>query len=156
VLSLLAESPRHGYDIIKALEERSGGFYSPSPGVIYPTLTYLEEAGHVVSEAAGNKKVYSITENGTAFLNENRLEADAILGRIAWMANRLRRARRHFETEETETEESHSGHAESVIEAARRTLDEAVAAKEADASPEEQRRIVDVLLRAARDVSADS
>src|SRR5262245_48568779 len=46
VLSLLADGPRHGYDLIKAMEERSNGFYSPSPGVIYPTLTFLEEAGH--------------------------------------------------------------------------------------------------------------
>ncbi|TKB71050.1 MAG: PadR family transcriptional regulator, partial [Mesorhizobium sp.] len=71
-LSLLAEAPRHGYDIIKALEERTSGFYSPSPGVVYPTLTFLEEAGYAVSAAEGNKKVFSITEAGQAHLNENR------------------------------------------------------------------------------------
>ncbi|MBW8909738.1 MAG: PadR family transcriptional regulator, partial [Mesorhizobium sp.] len=60
-LSLLAEAPRHGYDIIKALEERTSGIYSPSPGVVYPTLTFLEEAGYAVSSSEGNKKVFSIT-----------------------------------------------------------------------------------------------
>jgi len=59
-LSLLAEAPRHGYDIIKALEERTSGIYSPSPGVVYPTLTFLEEAGYAASAADGNKKVFSI------------------------------------------------------------------------------------------------
>ena len=72
VLSLIAESPRHGYEIIKALEERSSGFYSPSPGVIYPTLTFLEEAGHAASTADGNKKIYAITEAGRTYLEENR------------------------------------------------------------------------------------
>ena len=97
VLSLVAESPRHGYEIIKALEERSGGFYSPSPGVIYPTLTFLEEAGHAVSSADGNKKVYAITEAGRAHLEENRVEADAILSRIEWIGARLAQARQFFE-----------------------------------------------------------
>ncbi|RVA87678.1 PadR family transcriptional regulator, partial [Mesorhizobium sp. M7A.F.Ca.US.006.04.2.1] len=71
-LSLLAEAPRHGYDIIKALEERTSGIYSPSPGVVYPTLTFLEEAGYAASAADGNKKVFSITEAGQAHLADNR------------------------------------------------------------------------------------
>src|SRR5947209_2749977 len=58
VLVLLEDSPRHGYDVIKALEERSGGIYSPSPGVVYPTLTYLEEAGYATAASEGNKRVY--------------------------------------------------------------------------------------------------
>ena len=66
VLALLAENPRHGYDIIKALEEKSSGVYSPSPGVVYPTLTFLEEAGYATAVAEGTKKVYSITEEGSA------------------------------------------------------------------------------------------
>ena len=56
VLALLAEQPRHGYDIIKALEERSHGAYSPSPGVVYPTLTYLEEAGYVAASGRGQQE----------------------------------------------------------------------------------------------------
>ena len=64
VLALLDEGPRHGYDIIKALEEKSGGLYSPSPGVVYPTLTYLEEAGYATASTDGNKRVYTITDAG--------------------------------------------------------------------------------------------
>src|SRR5438477_3552525 len=65
-LALIAEQPRHGYDIIKQLEERTSGWYSPSPGIVYPTLTYLEEAGHLTSQADGAKKLYTITDEGRA------------------------------------------------------------------------------------------
>src|SRR3984957_15106497 len=69
ILNLIAEKPRHGYEIIKAIEEQVGGAYSPSPGVIYPTLTLLEELGYVTVEAAeGGKKLYRITEAGDAEL----------------------------------------------------------------------------------------
>src|SRR5277367_6911114 len=72
LLTLLAERPSHGYELIKALEERSGGFYSPSPGMIYPALTWLEEVGYASVAADGAKKLYSITETGRAHLQENR------------------------------------------------------------------------------------
>ncbi len=58
ILGLLAEKPRHGYEIIKALDERSKGFYIPSPGMVYPALTYLEEIGHATVEADGSRKLY--------------------------------------------------------------------------------------------------
>ena len=70
------KAPSHGYEIIKALEEKSSGFYSPSPGVIYPTLTFLEEAGYVTAATEGNKKVYSITQAGRDYLAENRDTVD--------------------------------------------------------------------------------
>ncbi len=83
-LHLIAEKPRYGYELIKAIEEQVGGMYSPSPGVIYPTLTLLEELGYVRPEIAeGTRKLYSITEEGTAFLAANRALVDAILGRMA-------------------------------------------------------------------------
>src|SRR4029077_9398486 len=83
LLHLIAEKPRHGYELIKAIEEQFGGAYSPSPGVVYPTLTLLEELGYLRPESAeGTRKLYSITEEGTAFLNANRPLVDAILGRI--------------------------------------------------------------------------
>ena len=78
VLGLIAEEPRHGYDIIKALEAKFQGAYSPSPGAIYPMLQMLEEADLVVSEAQGDKKLYSITEQGKAFLAENQAELERI------------------------------------------------------------------------------
>ena len=72
ILALLEEKPRHGYEIIKALEEHSSGLYSPSPGVIYPALTFLEEGGYAVSEPEGNKKLYRITDAGCEYLEKNR------------------------------------------------------------------------------------
>lgn len=71
-LYLIEQQPRHGYDLIKAIEEHSKGFYSPSPGIVYPALTYLEEAGYVTSSAEGNKKLYTITDEGRTHLDENR------------------------------------------------------------------------------------
>ncbi len=84
LLHLIAEKPRHGYELIKAIEEQLGGMYSPSPGVIYPTLTLLEELGYLQPETAeGTRKRYSITAEGTAFLAANQASVDAILGRMA-------------------------------------------------------------------------
>ncbi len=83
VLQLIAEKPRHGYEIIKELEQRSGGGYSPSPGAIYPLLSMLLDMGHVVASADGNKKLHTITPDGEAFLAENRQFVDAILARLA-------------------------------------------------------------------------
>src|SRR5262245_60273945 len=68
VLALLAERPAHGYELIKTIEERSGGFYSPSPGVIYPALTFLEEIGQAHVAQDGTRKLYSITPQGEAHL----------------------------------------------------------------------------------------
>ncbi|TRC97160.1 PadR family transcriptional regulator [Mesorhizobium sp. WSM4303] len=95
-LSLLAEAPRHGYDIIKALEERTSGIYSPSPGVVYPTLTFLEEAGYAVSAADGNKKVFSITEAGQAHLTENREMIDGVLEHLERFGRKMAKAREWF------------------------------------------------------------
>lgn len=95
-LSLLAEAPRHGYDIIKALEERTSGIYSPSPGVVYPTLTFLEEAGYAASAADGNKKVFSITEAGQAHLAENREMIDGVLEHLERFGRKMAKARDWF------------------------------------------------------------
>lgn len=70
ILELIRDKPRYGYEIITALEERSHGFYSPSPGSIYPTLRMLEEAGHIRSDQQDGKKVYTITDDGVKFLEE--------------------------------------------------------------------------------------
>lgn len=88
ILHLIAEKPRHGYDIIKAVEEMAGGAYSPSPGVIYPTLTLLEDLNYVAVSASneGAKKLYEITEQGRAFLEANRPALDALLARMGEVA----------------------------------------------------------------------
>lgn len=82
VLQLIAEKPRHGYEIIKELEQRSGGGYTPSPGAIYPLLSMLLDMGHVSATPDGNKKLHTITSEGEAFLAENRQFVDAILARM--------------------------------------------------------------------------
>jgi DNA-binding PadR family transcriptional regulator len=74
VLDAIADTPRHGYEIMAVIEERSGGAYRPSPGVVYPTLQLLEELDHVrVSERDG-KKIYAITAAGTRELEDHRDE----------------------------------------------------------------------------------
>ena len=89
-LALIAEQPRHGYEIIKVLEDKTAGWYSPSPGIVYPTLTYLEEAGYVTAEAEGAKKLYTITDEGRAYLDENRDFVDAVLERLAAIGEKAR------------------------------------------------------------------
>lgn len=75
ILDLLKDQPRHGYDVIRALEERFHGFYSPSPGSVYPTLQLLEDQGYVTSSEQVGKRVYSITDEGRRFLEQ---QADAV------------------------------------------------------------------------------
>jgi DNA-binding PadR family transcriptional regulator len=82
ILKLIAEKPRHGYELIKAIEEQFGGAYSPSPGVIYPTLTMLEDLGYTVATVEGNKKLYTITPEGQAFLEQNQAQVDAVFARL--------------------------------------------------------------------------
>ena len=84
VLALLTEQPRHGYDLIKELEERTGGAYRPSPGVIYPTLAMLEDEGFITpSDAETGRKLYEVTDAGRAALEQNRAGVDAVFGRMA-------------------------------------------------------------------------
>jgi DNA-binding PadR family transcriptional regulator len=87
LLHLIAEKPRHGYELIKAIEEQFGGMYSPSPGAIYPTLTLLEELGHIRPETGdGTKKAYAATDGGKAFLIGNRPVVEQVLARMATAA----------------------------------------------------------------------
>src|SRR5258708_940328 len=99
ILALLAEKPSHGYEIIKALEERSGGFYAPSPGMVYPALTYLEELGYASVEAEGAKKLYCISEEGRAYLEQNRRSVDAIFAQLEWVGAKMEHVRRAFSGE---------------------------------------------------------
>jgi len=88
VLQHIATQPRHGYEIIKAISGQSGGAYNPSPGMIYPLLTMLEELGHITATQQGNKKQYVITPQGRGFLVEN-------LDFVAAIENRLQTKRCH-------------------------------------------------------------
>ncbi|KPC55149.1 PadR family transcriptional regulator [Amantichitinum ursilacus] len=96
ILALLEESPRHGYEVIKALDERTNGFYAPSPGMVYPALTYLEEIGHATVEQDGSKKRYSITDEGRAHLTANRAVVEAIMGKLTWLGEKMDRIREVF------------------------------------------------------------
>ena len=83
LLALLGEQPRHGYDLIREIEERSGGGYAPSPGVVYPTLTMLDELGQIDEvKEEGARRRFQITGAGRAHLDERRAEADALLARL--------------------------------------------------------------------------
>jgi DNA-binding PadR family transcriptional regulator len=83
MLLLIEQEPRHGYDIIRELEARTGGAYAPSPGIVYPTLTLLEETGLIEAQASeGAKKLFAITPAGKVELDTSRAEAEAALARL--------------------------------------------------------------------------
>jgi DNA-binding PadR family transcriptional regulator len=100
ILALLEKQPRHGYEIIKTLEEHSNGVYIPSPGMIYPALTYLEETSYARSEVEGNKKLYSITDAGLAYFAENRTIAREILDQLEKLGHEMARMREFYEENE--------------------------------------------------------
>jgi DNA-binding PadR family transcriptional regulator len=93
-LSFIAEAPRHGYGIIKLVEEKTADWYSPSSGIVYPALTYLEEAGYVTASAEGSKKLYAITTTGHDYLKTNRDLVEAVLDRLTALGERVSRWRR--------------------------------------------------------------
>src|SRR5580693_1167358 len=82
ILQLISEKPSHGYEIIKSIQERLGGMYAPSPGVVYPMLTMLEEMGHATVVTEGARKLYTITEEGSKALAENKAVVDALFARM--------------------------------------------------------------------------
>jgi DNA-binding PadR family transcriptional regulator len=85
ILGLIAEKPRHGYEMMRALEERFGGLYTPSPGAVYPTLQLLEDLGYVSAQQQDGKRVYAITEDGRRFLAEREDVVEEIRSRVgAW------------------------------------------------------------------------
>lgn len=154
VLLLLAEAPRHGYDLIKAIEERSSGVYSPSPGVIYPALTFLEEAGYAVSRTEGNKKIYEITAEGGAFLEENRSDAEAILeglGHIGERAEKMRSKMREHRRSDRQEDRDIPGVLPEVNEA-RKALKSAIA-NALPGDEDTQRSLAEILKRAAEDIN---
>jgi len=152
-LYFIEQQPRHGYDLIKALEEKTGGVYVPSPGVIYPALTFLEEASYVTSVTEANKRLYTITDEGRAYLGENREAVESTLVHLS-------RLGAHFEKMRAHWEEAHRGEAadhdmpgvpEDVNEA-RRDLKQAIRDMARTRNPENLRRLADILRRAAAEI----
>jgi DNA-binding PadR family transcriptional regulator len=92
-LALIGEAPRHGYEIIKLIEEKTADWYSPAPSIVYPTLTNLAEAGYMIA-TADPPKLYTITDDGRTYLKQNRDLADVVLNRLTALGERVRRWRR--------------------------------------------------------------
>ena len=154
ILKLLAEKPRHGYEIIKELDERSKGFYVPSPGMVYPALTYLEEIGHATVAADGARKLYSITEPGRQHLSENSEAADALLTQFGRVGDRMDRVRRAMLDEESGGEDFGGRHRGGRKELKRALHDlRSALGDKWGAATEEQQRIAAILLRAAAEIS---
>ncbi|MEJ0078527.1 MAG: PadR family transcriptional regulator [Alphaproteobacteria bacterium] len=166
-LALIAEQPRHGYEIIKLLEDRTEGWYSPSPGIVYPTLTYLEEAGYVTAQAEGAKKLYTITDEGRAYLEQNRDFVDAVLERLSTIGEKVKRMREHFSREEEHDDRGRRGRRhrrgrdrgddeerDSVPPLVRAALENLhdVAEQVIEGDAESEAKVVEVLARAAQDL----
>ena len=153
ILALLADKPHHGYEIIKALDERSKGFYVPSPGMVYPALTFLEEIGHATIEADGNRKRYHITETGRQYLAEHRVRADALFAQFERVGERMDRVRRAMNAdaidEEPLSDNTSAGSKE--LRHAVRALKRAMEDKW-HGPREEQLRIAEILKHAAADI----
>jgi DNA-binding PadR family transcriptional regulator len=146
LLALLAERASHGYELIKALEERSDGFYSPSPGMVYPALTWLEEMGYASVTAEGVKKLYSITDAGRAYLVENQDAADAMLSQLEHVGRKMGRLREALggieEDEDTDWRE---------LSTVRRELKRVLREKRRSA-PEEKSRVIAILMQALEQI----
>ncbi len=89
ILRLISERPMHGYEVMKALEEESKGYYRPSPGSVYPTLQMLEDEGYLTVEEKEGKKIYTITEEGVAYLGENEDVVDDVFDRVEHFTDRF-------------------------------------------------------------------
>lgn len=175
-LYFIEQQPRHGYDLIKAVEERSNGVYSPSPGIVYPALTYLEEAGFVSSATDGNKKLYTISDLGRSHLEENREAVASTLDFLARTGEQVNRFREFVKADwpfggedgpETgnvpphwgERDHGHDRHdrpmhdATPELEAARKALKQAIR-KARKGSEEQQQKAADILRRAAAAVES--
>jgi DNA-binding PadR family transcriptional regulator len=169
-LFLIEQQPRHGYDLIKAIEEKSHGFYSPSPGIVYPALTFLEEAGYVTSSAEGNKKLYTITDEGRSHLADNRAAIEStldFLGKAGEKMNAWRdKMSETFEEDRTEFRTGGGGPGRGgfgprdrdipnvvpELNEARRELKAAISEAIGDGE-ETQRRVAEILRRAAAEIT---
>jgi DNA-binding PadR family transcriptional regulator len=146
ILALLGERPAHGYELIKTIEERSGGFYTPSPGMIYPALTLLDEIGHASIEQEGSRKLYRITPEGQSYLDSNRVAANAILDTLSRIGGRMDDVREAFagvgDSDASASDEIHR---------ARHALKDALRRKH-PCDPKEAKRIAQILNRATAEI----
>jgi DNA-binding PadR family transcriptional regulator len=142
ILEQLKDKPAHGYELIRALEERFGGFYAPSPGAVYPTLQMLEDMGYVSSVQQDGRKVYTITDPGRAFLNERQPQVDEV----------FRRARERWGNEwGPQAQRLMHDFRDDLRDLTRSFANEA---RRRWPEPEQQRRIRDVIARAKTEIQA--
>lgn len=136
LLALIEQEPRHGYDLIKAIEAVFGGGYAPSPGVVYPNLSLLSDEGLIAGVEDGGKQVFSLTEAGKAWLDENRAAVDGVMQRMTLAARMV------------------SGEqAPDVVREAMHTLRQAIVTKPGAWSDPETARVVESLMKAVREIS---
>jgi DNA-binding PadR family transcriptional regulator len=149
LLALIAEQPSHGYELIKALETRSNGFYAPSPGMMYPALACMEDLGWVTIQLEGTRKRYALSDAGRAHLDANRERVDMLLARLRQAAQKMDLMRSAL----AEGEEGPGGRGawSAELADARHALKRALMTR-AGASLDEQRRIAAILVRAAADI----
>lgn len=161
ILLLLKERPRHGYEIIKAVAEHSSGVYTPSPGMVYPALTFLEEGGFALAAVEGAKKLYSITEQGAEHFENNRTAAAEIWAQLALFGRKFARAQQQFAEDEDLADHfggnwrgQNRSDRHEIKEELRGLRDELKAAilEKIDSSAEEKRRILDVIRRAVEEI----
>ena len=161
ILLLLSERPRYGYELIKALEEQSSGIYTPSPGMVYPALTYLDEVGFATASPEGSKKLYTLTDEGRAHLADNAEAADGVWQHLARIGRKLA----HFQRQIAEDEDVAEHFARDPRDRDRREWREmkaefrevrddlkAAIHEKLDSSLQEKIRILGVLRRAVEDI----
>ncbi|CAN5319842.1 PadR family transcriptional regulator [soil metagenome] len=137
LLALIEQEPRHGYDLIKAIEAIFGGGYAPSPGVVYPTLSLLADEGLLAgAEDAGGKRIFTLTEAGKTWLDDNRPAVDGVMQRMELAARRVSGER-----------------TPDVVREAFHTLRQAVAQKPGGWTDPETAKVVEAMMKAVRDIS---
>lgn len=150
LLALLERRPSHGYELIKELQSCSGGFWTPSPGMVYPALTYIEELGFASVHSDSNKKSYRLLPDGLKHLQENRQQADELFATLVHMARRMKYLKRAMAAENDAIDED--GWLPVFVEA-RRAIKRALLLKSA-ASPAEQKEIAEILTQATERINA--
>lgn len=148
LLALLAQRSSHGYELIKELQNYSGGFWTPSPGMVYPALTYIEELGFASVQIDSNKKSYRLLPEGHAHLQQNRQQADELLATLVHMARKMKYLKGAMAAE---TDTLNDDGWLPVFVEARLALKRVLLLK-SDASPAEQKRIAAILAHATEQI----
>jgi DNA-binding PadR family transcriptional regulator len=144
IAAFLAEKPSHGYEIIKAVQERSNGYYTPSAGMVYPSLTYLEELGLASVATDGSRKLYSLTEAGRSHVEQSRERIAALLSELSRVGRKMQRPQQAYEGE--------SGVPSARLDEVHRDL-KAALFDAFDAPAAEQSRVAEILSRALAEIN---